>query len=600
MRHVTTDTLIQDNETYRSFLEAENITLKEGDVLLNKFVGTSKRTGSTQVDNAFPLLKPDSTIYAVSNELKGVEAFELANTTLKKPWRVPSTKVRVLGDIPLYIKGNPAHPYAPLRLFGPRGFDCDFRNNLLGKKALIVDCEGILKNHTIQFEADTNPDIKFCGWVAKNGGFTVRILQNAITSIASGLIEDFEVEGLISEGLYIGSIKELHTIFKNFHIRNGKFINIGSEAGQFLNMGEGCLIEDLTVIKSGTQWPSPFQDYQFGTFDVKAGGGSFKIRNIYIEDAGQPVINLFSSAPVYVNGIKMQEGAKAGDIVEISNIYCSGLKGQFLNLHNTCVNGTHWILDDIHVGGSTKRINTDVGRPAPYAFLYDVVNATDQVTIKNITTDKSLPLVGKSPKYTIENHVIVDSIAKKKFVKPMPEGDTLAYYQTYNQISQGQFYPNAGQPVKYKAGDLVYFDQVGHQRTWFKSDKDQQAVSLIPSEGFTPIQFDHNYTLLPEGDAEAEIIKALQAEIDSLKVQLQIESDARVQWMIRASQAERDASIATYQLEESRKENDLLNTQLTWANTLTEEYRIKLVSAIAENDSLKVKIDQAKQFINAL
>jgi hypothetical protein len=321
-------------------------------------------------------------------------------------------------------------------------------------------------------------------------------------------------------------------------------------------MGEGCLIEDLTVIKSGTQWPSPFQDYQFGTFDVKAGGGSFKIRNIYIEDAGQPVINLFSSAPVYVNGIKMQEGAKAGDIVEISNIYCSGLKGQFLNLHNTCVNGTHWILDDIHVGGSTKRINTDTGRPAPYAFLYDVVSATDQVTIKNITTDKSLPLVGKNPKYTIENHVIVDSIPKKKFVKPMPEGDVLAYYQTYNQVSQVQFYPVAGQPVKYKAGDLVYKDQTGTPRRWYKSNKDQLSTDEVPD--WTLVEFEHDYTPLPEVDPKDELIEELQAQ------------------------------------------NDLLNTQLIWANSLTEEYRVKLVSAIAENETLKSKIDQAKQFINAL
>jgi hypothetical protein len=598
MRHVTTDTLIQDNETYRSFLEAENIVLKEGDVLLNKFVGTSKRTGSTQVDNTFPLLKPDSTIYAISNELKGVEAFELANTTLKKPWRVPSVKVRVLGDIPLTVKGNPSYPYPPLRLFGPQNFDCDFRNNLLGKKAVVVDCTGVLKNHLIQFEADGNPNIKFCGWKAGHGGFTVRILQNAVTSIASGLIEDFEVEGTISEGIYIGSIKEYHTIFKDFTIRNGKFINVGSEAIQALNFGEGSLIENITVINSGVQWVSPFQDYQFGTFDVKAGGGSFKIRNIYIEDAGQPVINLFSSAPVFVNSVKMQEGAKPGDIVEISNIYCSGLKGQFLNLHNSCVNGTHWILDDIHVGGSTKRINTDTGRPAPYAFLYDVVSATDQVTIKNITTDNSLPLVGKNPKYTIENHLIVESVPKKKFIKPMPEGDVLAYYQTYNQVSQVQFYPVAGQPVKYKAGDLVYKDQTGTPRRWYKSNKDQLSNAEVPD--WTLIEFDHNYTLLPEGETEAEIIKALQLEIDLLKAELQKESDARVEWMIKASQAERDASIATYQLEESRKENDLLNTQLIWANSLTEEYRVKLVGSIAENETLKSKIDQAKQFINGL
>jgi hypothetical protein len=556
MRHVTTDTLIQDNETYRSFLEAENIVLKEGDVLLNKFVGTSKRTGSTQVDNTFPLLKPDSTIYAVSNDLKGIEALDLANTTLKKPWRVPTTKVRVLGDVPLYIKGNPTHPYAPLRLFGPRVFDCDFRNNLLGKKALIVDCEGILKNHTIQFEADTNPDIKFCGWVAKNGGFTVRILQNALTSIASGLIEDFEVEGLISEGLYIGSIKELHTIFKNFTVRNGKFINIGSEALQALNIGEGSLIENLTVINSGCQWPSPFQDYQFGTFDIKAGGGSFKVRNIYIEGGGQPVLNLFSSAPVYSNGVQIQEGAKAGDVVEISNIVCPSMKGQLLNVNNQCKNGTHWVLDDIHIGGSNKRINSDVGRPAPYAFLYDVVEATDQVTIKNITTDKSLPLLGKNPKYTIENHLIVDSIPKKKFVKPMPDGEVFSYYQVYNQVSQQQFYPVAGQPVKYKAGDLVYKDQTGTPRRWYKSNKDQTPIDEI--QDWTLTEFDHDYTPLPEVDPKDELIEELQAQ------------------------------------------NDLLNTQLIWANSLTEEYRVKLVSAIAENETLKSKIDQAKQFINAL
>jgi hypothetical protein len=373
----------------------------------------------------------------------------------------------------------------------------------------------------------------------------------------SGLIEDFEVEGIMSEGLYIGSIKELHTIFKNFHIRNGRFINIGSEAMQLQNFGEGCIVENHTVINTGCQFPSPFQDNQVGSMQIKAGGGSFKIRNIYIEQGGQPVMNFFAAAPVYSNGMLIQEGAKPGDVVEISNIYCPSAKGNFLYVHSSCNNGTHWLLDNIHAGGVTKRIGEDTGKiPMPYAFLYDVpLAATDQVTIRNITTDNSLPLVGKNPRYTIENHVIVDSIPKAKFVKAMPEGDVFSYYQFYNQVSQGQFYPLAGQPVKYKLGDLVYFDQVGKQRTWFRSDKDQQATSIEPGEGFTPIQWEADYTLLPEVDPKDEIIKGLQKEID------------------------------------------LLNMQLSSAINLNEVFRVKLSDSMIENDALKNKIEQVKQIL---
>jgi hypothetical protein len=557
MRHVTTDTLYQDNSTYRSFLEAENITLKEGDVLVNKFIGTSKRVGTTTADKAFPLLNPESTIYLLPNELPGIEGLDITNETLRKPWNAKSVKVRVLGDKPLIIKGNPASSYAPVRLLGPNQFDCDFRNNLLGKRAFVVDCNGFLKNHALFFSADGNADVKFCGWKVLNGGFTARIFQNAVTSVVSGVIEDFEVEGIMSEGLYIGSIKELHTIFKNFHVRNGKFINVGSEFIQAQNFGEGCTIENHTVINTACQFPSPFQPNQVGSMQIKAGGGSFKIRNIYIEQGGEPVINLFAAAPVYVNGVMIQEGAKPGDVVEFDNIHCPSAKGNFLYIHSSCNNGTHWVFDNIHAGGVTKRISADTGKSLPYAFLYDVpLAATDQVTIRNISTDKSLPLVGKSPRYTIENHVVVDSIPKAKFVKPMPEGDVFSYYQLYNQVSQGQFYPLAGQPVKYKAGDLVYFDQVGKQRTWFRSDKDQLATSLTPGEGFTPIEWDADYTILPEVDPKDEIIEELKAQ------------------------------------------NDLLNTQLIWANTLTEEYRVKLVNSIAENDTLKTKVEQVKQIVN--
>lgn len=527
MGHVTADTILQDTETYRKFLEAENITLKVGDVLINKFNGTSKRAGTTRADTAFPLLQPDSTIYVCPNDLPGIEGLDITNSDLKKSWNNPSVKVRILGDKPLMVKGSFASSLAPVRLFGPKTFDCDFRNNLLGKRALIVDCNGILKNHVLMLDADGDCSVKFCGWKAGNGGFTVRLFEDPHTNYVSGLIEDFEVEGLISEGLYVGSIKELHRIFRNFTIRNGTFINVGSEAIQLQNFGEGSLVENLTIINTACQFPSPFQPNQVGSMQIKAGGGSFKIRNIYIEQGGEPVVNLFSAAPVVVNGAQVQEGSKPGDVVEISNITCPSAKGNFLYVHESCKNGTHWIFDNIQVGGVTKRIATDTGKTPPYAFLYDTPTAaTDVVTIKKITTDNSLPLLGKNGRYYIEQSVVVDKIPKAKFVKPMPEGDVLAYYKVYNQVSQQQFYPLAGQPVKYRAGDIVYFDQLGKPRTWFRSNINQDATSLAPSmPGFVPITWDADYRLeKTREEYEAEILAMAQA-IDRLTVELGIANE---------------------------------------------------------------------------
>jgi hypothetical protein len=524
MRVLTPDTVLTESERYRSLLEANGWTLKPGDVFIDKVL-TSKRAGSTRF-NDFNISN-DTVIYLIPSALTGVEGIDIMNGGV---WKTQSVKVRVLGDKPLIVKGTPSAVYSGIRLFGPKNFDVDLRCNLL-KRGLIYNSQGVLKNHLIQFASDKGGNVKFCGWQAGGGGFTIRLFEfgsdtdPAHINTAGGLIEDFEIDGTISEGIYLGSIKKFHTLFKNLVIRNGKILNSGSEALQLQNLGEGCLVENITIGRTGTEFPSPFQNYQFGTLQVKAGGGSFKIRNITIENGGDPVFSLFSSAPVKdTAGILIQEGSKPGDVVEISNITSSRSKGSFLYQHNSCVNGAHWVFDDIQAGEITKRIAQDVGISQPYAFLADPAG-TDKITFKSITTDNSLPLTGKAgAKFIIEKHTVVDKITQPTFVKPFyPGSEVFSYYQFYNQVSQRPFYNVAGQPVKFRAGDIVYFDQLGQPRRWFRSDRDQSATSPAPGEGFTEIVYDCDYSILDPKDVTIQLLtdqlKAAQEKIEDLHAQ---------------------------------------------------------------------------------
>jgi hypothetical protein len=578
MRHVTAETIAQDNERYRSLLEANGWTLKVGDALVNQFPSsTSKRAGTSNIANDLPLLTNDSTIYLVESELPGIEGLDLFSST---GWKTTSVKLRTLGDKPLQFRGNPNSNYAALRLYGPKNFDVDFRCNLL-KRGFEFNNEGGTRNAVVLFNTDKgNGSFKLCGFKIKGGGFNhLRLFEpgsdtdSSLTKEISGLLEDFELDGSTGEPIYAGVRHKFHTIFKNTYIRNGLILTPGCDVMQIEALGDGSIIENITVGRSQAEFVSPFQNFQQCTFQIKAGGGSAKIRNILIESGGSTVFNTFSASPVKdASGNIIQDGAKPGDVMEISNIYVDKLNGSFLYQSNTCVNGATWVFDNIHLGTSSTRIATDTGTAKPYAYLTDPAG-TENVIFKNITTEKGLPLTGKyGYKYTIENHVLVDRITRPKFVKPFfPDVDLFRYYKVYNEVSQQQFYPVAGQPVKFKAGDVVYTYAPGQPRRFFKSDIDQVAVDSIPGAGFTEVPYEYDYTQtsdspllniagLPQTDPKAERIKQLEQANDLLSAQLSAAINVNELFRVKLTEA-----LAQYA--DALAQYNTANTKLTTVKT---------------------------------
>lgn len=473
MGHVTAASLAQDTEKYKNLLGPNGWTLNENDFLINSF-SSGKRAGSMDCSSFMPKLQDTSVIYVCVEDLPGITGLDIADNG---GWHVKKTKVRFLGENICKVKTDHTSSYAPIRLFGPKEFICQFETKQ-NPIALDVNGEGILKNHGIMFSTEKNGSWHLSGFRVGGGGFTgLRIFEGGsdsdvnYISNTSGILTNFFIHDTISEGIYLGSIKKYHTRFVNTTISQGFFINCGSEFGQWQNIGEGTVIENLTAINTGCEFPSPFQNNQVGGMQIKAGGGSFTVRNIYIENGGQPVINFFASAPVKDStGKIIQEGCKPGDVYTIENIVSPKSKGHFLYVHKSCANGAEWVLDKIYCGGVTKRIATDTETTQPYAFLFDVPGeVTDKLTIKSITHDGSLPLKGKNgQKYNILSES-TDTIAFAEFVKPMLCTDVVAFYDVYNQVSQaGWSYPVAGQPVKFRDQDLTYKNILGQPKEWFR------------------------------------------------------------------------------------------------------------------------------------
>jgi hypothetical protein len=503
MRHITADTLVQDNNTYREFLEPNGWAMEEGDYLINKFVGSGKRTGTTSADNTMPLLRDGSTIWIDPIAIKGVEGIDITNSTLGRPWRIKNVRVRIIPSAQLYGKGNPSSSYAPVRLFGPEFFDCDLRSvqfpaddlSDTGCLPMYFSADGVLKNMIIQFSADgPTPYVKFKGWGAGGGGFAgLRLFESAVHRVVSGEVTHFVVKDTRSESMYIGSIKPVHTKFRHFLLGNGLLINAGSEALQLQNFGEGCVVEDITILHTGTEWISPFQNFQRGTLQIKAGGGSFKVRRIYVCGYGGPAVILFS-AGTYTdpNTGNIYEGVKPGDKIELTDLYFTDGNGPLLQVDKSNVHGAEWVFDNVHVGMAHGRAETDTNSKLNYAYLNDVFTATDKVTFRSITTDTALPLVGKYGKYEILDHRVVNEVVRPTYDRAPFKRDeqVMGYYHTYNQVSQTQFYPTAGEPVKYRKGDIVYYDVSGKPRTWFKSLADQLGNEGSPGDGWEQLFWD--------------------------------------------------------------------------------------------------------------
>lgn len=502
MGHVTTESLSQDTARYQQALDSNNWKLKVNDYLINT-LASDKTAGTMDAKTKMPSLTDDSIIYICVDDLTGIARLDVASNN---GWHVNNAQIRILGTKQLEVKANTNSSYGPVRLLGPKGhFHCQFEN-AQGIRPFIVNTEGLHGNHAILFGKEKGGTFHLSGFNSGGGRvFTgLRAFEpghdsdvNFINTVNGGVIENFEIHDTESEGIYLGSIKKFHTLFKNVHIHQGMFRNIGSEFFQGQNLGSGCIVENLTAVFTGTAFPSPFQNNQVGAMQIKAGGGNFTVRNIYVENAGQPVLNLFASLPVKDStGKVIQEGCNPGDVATIENIVAPKIKGNLLYVHQSCASGMTWNLDKLYAGRVTKRIANDTGIAQPYAYLYDVPGAvTDIINIKSITTDGSIPLRGKNgQKYNITEER-VEAVEYAKFVKPVECTDVLTFYNVYNEVSQTQFYPVAGQPVKYKEGDICFKNPEHNPREWFNVIRNGTSQN---TDIFVPTTWESDYHQTPD------------------------------------------------------------------------------------------------------
>lgn len=576
MKHVTESNVAQYNEEYKDILTLNNETIKVNDYIFDSFRNDGVTVGTTQAAKELPNLTDDSTIWIVAHKVKGLTNLWLTNTTLKEPWHINKVRVRNLSLEPIKVKGDPTSSHSPVRLVGPRHFDVDLRGKQF-KYGLDVDTTGFKNHMSIYLDADGPLSyIKFNGWSAGGGSFAgLRLCEPPIDRIVSGEIQDFLIHDTLSECIYAGSIKETYALFNNFTIRNGALINAGSEPLQLQNFGEGCVVEDLTAIHSGVEWPSPFQNYQRGSFQFKAGGGNVKIRRLLFVGYGSPAIILFSSDKV-----------KPGDKIEFSDIYFTNGNGPLLQVDKSCTKGAEWTFTNIHVGKANCRVEKDTNSKMPYAYLNDVFTATDKVIFNSITTDGALPLTGKpSANYIIKSHLLTDNIVQPKFKQaPFQVGEQVFnYYHVYNEVSQQQFYPTAGQPVKYYKGDVVQYKGL-----WYKAKQECLGSSLGP----TPDNFDlitwnsnlyptYNYEQtidspllnvagLPQKDNIDDIINELNNKIMDIQNRLN-----NIQTELDAAKAEAAAAEAAFQAEKSAKEQAELSlgTLATALKTMLEDLK---------------------------
>jgi hypothetical protein len=584
MRVLTPDTALTESERYRSLLELHNYQpFKSGDVLIDSV--KNGRAGSMNFQN-FNIAE-NCNIYIIPHLLTGAIGIDVAASA---GWKISTAKVRILGDKMPTFKGANDPVYSPLRFFGPKNFDCDIRTPVFKKRAFAQDANGVREHAIMQLSAEAGGDVKLAGWTLQNGGFCgVRGFEQGSETDASFarlinslLIEDMTIDTVSAEGFYLVVRHKYHYLLNQTHINDCVFKNIGAEWLQHEAIGKDSIIENCTVGHSGTEWQGPFQNYQRGSAQLKA-QGSFKMRNILIEYAGDPVVNTIAVAPVTNStGAIIQDGCKPGDEVEFSNIYVEKMHGAFFYQNASCKNGTHWIFDNIHLGEVTKRVNEDtqtvIPKP-PYAYFLDPAG-TDRVTLKNIYTDGSFPLTGKAvSKFTIEGHT-VQEVVKPKYVKGHNGADVISYQQFYNQFSQPSdtiYYPVKGQPTKFREGDIVYHYAPGIATTHWRVPKDITASEPAPTveAGFEPILNDFDLSQTPDSPLY-NIAGVQEPIIDPKDVTIELLTDQlkAAQEMIEALHVHTEklnATIESLELELSVSETkyDKILNEMTTINNLS-------------------------------
>jgi hypothetical protein len=561
----------------------------------------------TQIEKQLPKLQDGSTIWFHASKLQNYQCIILTNETLQRPWPWKNISFRPIPDAQLYMKHGPLSYGGTLfkisgilnptfkfdsKQFG--GFD-NVPENLVYTQdnfglVLDTDSQFLDKGHALVIHGLDGGYHNLSGFAGGGGNFTLLRHYSKINGNILGEIDNVFGYRTGSEPFYIGNTDEPPFAgFKDWKVGRVLVDGSGTESWQRQHSRGNSKTSKIYIVNADTKVYNNFQNWQNGAVQEAVDEGVHEVDHLFIDGFGAVGITLHTGAPYTMpDGSIIQPNP--GDRFVINNAYIYGGHNP-LYVHNSCSRGITWEIKNLWVGGMNDDFANTTDSPKNDFYLNHA--GTDRVIIGKLIHD------GSRPKITNNNSKFqIGDIIENKTNFPRPKYK----YPNYKWIDYSEFiadyYPNPnGERRTYKKDQYVMDREVGTPTVFLKTLQDNISTSVRPKNNpalFQVITWDSNG--YPSDDARWNS-GLPQRSYPPVNFAHTYDSPLK-DFFFNAPAIPVDPKDEL--IEELQAQNDLLNTQLIWANSLTEEYRVKLVSAIAENETLKSKIDQAKQFINAL